>query len=362
MAEPPACPLVKGFIVRQGVLLAASCLFLAFSAARIKLGKDKRDLRTFLADVSKQACQQMLGGTMMMVLGLELAKRGQSALSWYGAEYPFEVILTTVGTGVCRRWAERFAKWGYHTKGWAWLEPHSIVGQYGPRPGDFSWRWYRQQLLQAVVFIAVPSRVVSIALIYCSIAWLPPALNPIEGLANLWFWSGWSCSQQQAAVLYAVPLLGDATQFIIIDRLQAAGVNEGKLKHRKPAGRSPLGSEEDLHACGLLENIAGSSSSPAGSDIVLLPSGAALSCDATVPEGPPPHGAELSPSIPPNGAGDGVCVQAASLEAPPPRVMQARPEAQVETRDRPERLMACWTPLTDSSKKWGVRVYTVQYM
>ena len=69
-------------------------------AIRVKLRYERRDLKTFCADCSKQAGQQMLGGALMVGMGLMLAKEsGLDALAWYGAQYPFEIVLTTVFTG-----------------------------------------------------------------------------------------------------------------------------------------------------------------------------------------------------------------------------------------------------------------------
>ena len=41
-------------------------------------------------------------------------------------------------------------------------------------------------------------------------------------IASGWYHSGLSCDAQTALILYAIPLTGDALQFIIIDKLQAA--------------------------------------------------------------------------------------------------------------------------------------------
>ena len=42
----------------------------------------------------------MIGGVLMVGMGLMLAKEsGLDALAWYGAQYPFEIVLTTVFTG-----------------------------------------------------------------------------------------------------------------------------------------------------------------------------------------------------------------------------------------------------------------------
>lgn len=290
--------MVRGFIVRQGVIFTAGCLFLLFSAVRIKTGRDPRDLRTFVSDVSKQSCQQLLGGTMMMFLGLELAKRGASPLAWYGAEYPFEVILTTAGTGFFKFWSEQGAKWGLRTRGWKWAEPYTVFGQYGPNPGDWTWSWYWAQLAQAIFLIAVPSRVIAIALIYYSVE-LPAAINPMRALAYLWFDSGFPCATQQLAILYLVPLLGDVLQFIAIDRLQAAKAPRGSMgiawgsDAAAAGGGGWRGGGEAL----LGDALPGSSTNPSPVGGARVPGTVfpadTTSSSATPPASPPPHGAEL---------------------------------------------------------------------
>lgn len=74
---------------------------------RVRQGKEKRDIRTFAADVSKQAGQQAIGGVLMVGVGVLLAEGGLDSLAWYGAEYPFEICLTTLATGLLREWTER---------------------------------------------------------------------------------------------------------------------------------------------------------------------------------------------------------------------------------------------------------------
>ena len=149
------CLLVKNFVARQGVILIAGLVFLGWTASRlvksgswqqptglteslrrlnspqsaaeapqeapcraperphnrvasvfdlqavrVKLRYERRNLKTFCADCSKQAGQQMIGGVLMVGLGLMLAREsGLDALAWYGAQYPFEIVLTTVFTG-----------------------------------------------------------------------------------------------------------------------------------------------------------------------------------------------------------------------------------------------------------------------
>ena len=53
---------MKNFIARQGIIFLAGILFLVWTAVRVRLGYEKRNIRTFAADCSKQAGQQMLGG------------------------------------------------------------------------------------------------------------------------------------------------------------------------------------------------------------------------------------------------------------------------------------------------------------
>jgi hypothetical protein len=90
MAEPDAsqqhCELVKNFLARQSIILFAGVIFLAYTAIRVRRGLERRDLKTFCADVSKQAGQQGLGGVLMVLVGLHLAESGFDSLAWYGAQ------------------------------------------------------------------------------------------------------------------------------------------------------------------------------------------------------------------------------------------------------------------------------------
>ena len=219
----PVCALVKSFVARQGILAVAGLIFLGWIAVRVRLGKEKRDLKTFVSDVSKQAGQQMMGGTMLVLMGLKLSERGLSPLAWYGAQYPFEIVITTIFTGLFRQWVESGAVAMRVRTGWAWLEPYGAVGQYGPRSGEWRWSWYLPQLVQAIVLIGFPARVIAIGSIYLSLSFLPEELSPVHLLGEAWYAGGLSCNQQTVAILYVLPLLGDAVQFIIIDRLQAFG-------------------------------------------------------------------------------------------------------------------------------------------
>ena len=64
---------MANFIARQGIIFLAGLLFLVWTAVRVRLGREKRNVRTFAADCSKQAGQQMLGGALMVALGTHLA-------------------------------------------------------------------------------------------------------------------------------------------------------------------------------------------------------------------------------------------------------------------------------------------------
>ena len=49
---------VSSFIARQLIILVAGLIFLAYTYVRVRLNYERRDLATFVADVSKQAGQQ----------------------------------------------------------------------------------------------------------------------------------------------------------------------------------------------------------------------------------------------------------------------------------------------------------------
>lgn len=100
---PPVCEAIKSFLARQGIIIAAALLFLIWTAWRVRRGYDRRDLRTFVCDASKQAGQQAMGGVMILLLGQRLSnEHGYSPLAWCGAIYPFEIVLATASTQVRR--------------------------------------------------------------------------------------------------------------------------------------------------------------------------------------------------------------------------------------------------------------------
>eukprot|EP00325_Prymnesiales_sp_UTEX-LB-985_P005326 CAMPEP_0174700400 /NCGR_PEP_ID=MMETSP1094-20130205/5359_1 /TAXON_ID=156173 /ORGANISM="Chrysochromulina brevifilum, Strain UTEX LB 985" /LENGTH=243 /DNA_ID=CAMNT_0015897869 /DNA_START=121 /DNA_END=852 /DNA_ORIENTATION=+ len=214
------CGLVASFVARQLIILVAVMLFLAYTFVRVRLGHEKRDIRTLAADFSKQAGQQMFGGALMVVLGVLLAERGLDALAWYGAEYPFEVILTTIFTSWLRHGTDACFGALYRRTGSKCLTPFVNFGQYGPTPGSFLCSWYLAQMVQAVILIGVCARIGSVLLIVLSLSILPEWCSPVLLVGKAWFNSGMACSERTVATLYVMPVVGDAIQFIIIDAIQ----------------------------------------------------------------------------------------------------------------------------------------------
>jgi len=224
------CPLVSSFLARQGIIAAAGCFFFLVTWLRKLQGVETRDLRTFCADVSKQVMQQGFGGLLMAAAGVALAQHeGRfDALAWYGAEYPFEIVLTTFFTRVFRQLSEHVARNFYvaaENQSSAWSEiwlPMLNMGRYGPTEQEpFRCQWYVMQMVQAVLLIGVPARLCSVGLILTAML-LPEAWNPVRGIASLYYESDLTCAARTALTLYIVPLAGDAVQFVIIDLIQKA--------------------------------------------------------------------------------------------------------------------------------------------
>lgn len=209
------CELVKTFASRQGVLVLAGLLFLAYTYARVRTGRETRDFFTFCADVSKQGVQQMFGGVLMAALGILLASHStQDALSWYAAEYPFEIVLTTTLTGPLKRCSTRCAPNAFPMG----AEAFRNFGCYRDSFGTFRWDWYRWQLFQAVFLIGVPARLMSVATIL-GVVHMGDA-NPISSIARLWDASPLDCFERSLIILYITPVVGDVIQFIVIDAIQ----------------------------------------------------------------------------------------------------------------------------------------------
>ena len=209
------CDLIKTFISRQGVILMAASLFLLFTYVRVRRGIETRDFLTFCADSSKQAAQQMFGGALMALLGVVLAQHSSNdALSWYAAEYPFEIVITTAMTWPLKKLSMRWASCACLAGGKTAMEQ---FGCYRDSLGTFRVDWYFWQLFQALFMIGIPARLVSAAFILC-VASLHN--NPLSYIAQMWDESGLTCFQKTVMILYVTPVIGDALQFIIVDTVQ----------------------------------------------------------------------------------------------------------------------------------------------
>jgi hypothetical protein len=215
------CALVAGFLLRQGVLALAGLIFWGVTFSRMRRGLDTRDFTTFAADCSKQAAQQMCGGAMMAVLGVVLAHNvGLDPLSWYASEYPFEIVATTVATKLFLLLTERVAvqRSTEDSPSLFWYRVKRI-GQYNHTPGVFCWATYWVQLFHAIFLVGIPARLCAISSI---LVLLQLPANPVRGLANFWYELSWSCESKSIVILYAIPVLGDAVQFLIVDAVQRA--------------------------------------------------------------------------------------------------------------------------------------------
>ena len=244
------CPLISSFVARQSIIVAAGVCFLLYTWLRKLQGFETRDLRTFVADVSKQGMQQMFGGALMAAVGVLLERHaGLDALAWYGGEYPFEIVCTTVFTKMFRFLSEQLARRCYDASSAResiWL-PMLHMGQYGPSEAEpFRCRWYLLQMVQAVLLIGVPARLLSVGLILLSML-LPDGVSPVRLIAAAWYYSGMSCAARTALILYAVPLLGDAVQFTIVDLIQKARAG-GPGSDRPLLGRGEVSSSSSSPA------------------------------------------------------------------------------------------------------------------
>jgi len=233
------CDLVSSFVARQSIILIAGIAFLLYTYARVRCGYEKRDLATFCADVSKQGGQQMIGGALMALTAvmLEGGELGLDALAWYGAEYPFEIVLTTTFTSWLRNGCDGLFGWLHRKTQWPCVVPFVNFGMYGPTPGTFYCSWYAAQMVQAVLIIGLGARISSVLFIVGSLEVLPEEYSPVLLVGKGWFYSGLTCAQRTVATLYVMPVVGDAIQFIIIDSIQ---------KYKGRAGQ-PLASEANAN-------------------------------------------------------------------------------------------------------------------
>ncbi|KAL1522267.1 hypothetical protein AB1Y20_017261 [Prymnesium parvum] len=213
---PCGCALLTSWTVRQAVLLCAGLIFIAFTLA----SGETREPRTFVADCAKQAGQQAIGGVLLLLVGERLSSRGGAdALAWYAAQYPFEVLLTTLLTRVLKEASSRCIGRAYRRTRARWLRPCLHYGQYGPEPRSFRASWCCVQMAHAVLLVGGGARLGSVGIILALVA-LPGLWSPVRLLAELWYHSGLSCTQRTIAALYVIPVLGDAVQLVVIDRIQ----------------------------------------------------------------------------------------------------------------------------------------------
>ena len=87
-------------------------------------------------------------------------------------------------------------------------------------------------MVQAVLLIGIPARLISILAILLSLHVLPDWMSPVDLVGRGWYHSGLTCMMRTALSLYCLPVLGDAVQFVIIDQLQ-------KFKTREQSESDP---------------------------------------------------------------------------------------------------------------------------
>lgn len=216
------CKLASSFAVRLLIMVLATGVFLLYTNVRRKLGLEKRGFKTFAADTLKVGAQMVLGGVLLALMGGYLGHIGLDALSWYGAEYPFEVVMSTYLTKVMKDLTSKALVWLHSRTKSPALQPFLHFGRYGESPGVFNPRWFYLQLFQAVFLINLPARLISLATIFVSLRVLPLAYSPVLLLGQFWFTSRLTCIERTTAILYILPLVGDAAQFVIIDGVQRA--------------------------------------------------------------------------------------------------------------------------------------------
>lgn len=238
------CDLVSSFVARQSIILIAGIAFLLYTYARVRCGYEKRDLATFCADVSKQGGQQMIGGALMALTAvmLEGGELGLDALAWYGAEYPFEIVLTTTFTSWLRNGCDGLFGWLHRKTQWPCVVPFVNFGMYGPTPGTFYCSWYAAQMVQAVLIIGLGARISSVLFIVgslevlpeeCASAAAPQTRRPVGGMVELR-----SCARATRAQVQPRAARGQGMVLLGADMCPAHSGNA--VRHARRRRRHPV--------------------------------------------------------------------------------------------------------------------------
>lgn len=236
------CPLMWSFMARQGIIIGGGICFISYVYVRIKIGKDKRTFKIFAADVSKQVFQQMIGGAMMAAFGVTMSTHGYDSLSWYGAEFPFEIIFATSFTHIFKKSTENWAK----RQSKPFFLAMQQCGKYGTTAKDFQWNVYFAQLTQAVIFVGLPARIISI-LIMSIIVNIPN--NPLSWIASMYFRWDAMCFIKDIVILYVNPFIGNTIQFIVVDwiqKLKLNNINEDYVKFDNDNCRQIFENDDDM--------------------------------------------------------------------------------------------------------------------
>ena len=136
----------------------------------------------------------------MVLLGMHLAKGGGDALAWYGAQYPFEIVLTTIFTGLLRRrsGAAGGCSGGGPTGGGSCRSRSSA--STGRAPATSRAGGTGLQMLQAVVLIGAVARLAALGLVVLSLNVLPAVASPVALIAEARYHSALSCNQRTALI------------------------------------------------------------------------------------------------------------------------------------------------------------------
>jgi len=90
-------------------------------------------------------------------------------------------------------------------------------GKYGSFPNEFRFELYVPQLVQAVFFVGVPARVVTISFMML-IVFIPH--NPLAWIAYMYYNWNVPCFTKDVVILYMMPLVGDTIHFVLVDMIQ----------------------------------------------------------------------------------------------------------------------------------------------